>query len=330
MIRRIAALALLVVLGCDEKASDGLPPTVIINADQAGTATGRVSEAGRRLEWPGDFTLWNGTNIDHGTMLPGCPSGWFNKRLDDVFSVWKCSDYPDVVFGKGELIVHTRGPRVFMVTTTVACDDARSCSVKRQKLIDVNKERNLSVPEAQTKLVDNIWNLNTYFVALSAEHLGFSVMYVDALEKLDTMVKLQRQQNDPPLLNRTYALGDIRYRLNAVTHRDEVGRGKERWSAKQDAVFVVVDYEVENHRRAIVQEDPATFTFVTQNKIYEPDPKAEDYHRRADRTGLLVTPLEYKSHKPRMHVFEVKRADLARPTLLVVSRGDEKLVYQLQ
>ncbi|MEZ4459259.1 MAG: hypothetical protein R3E66_05950 [bacterium] len=330
MIRRIAALALLVVVGCDDKPSDGLPPTVVIAAGETNSAPTEDLPAKRHLEWPGDFALWNGTNIEDGRVLPPCPASWFDKRLDDTYAVWKCSNYPDVSFGKGELVVHTHHNRIVMVTTTVACADEAACVAQRQKLIEINTSRNVAVPAKLGKLFDNIWNLNTYHVALSAGHLGFSVMYFADVAVLQAMNDLRERQANPPRIGRDYSLGDIRYRLKSVTHENDVGRGKSRWSSKNDSVFVVVDYEVENRSRTIVQEDPAEFSLVTRSKVYAPDVKAEDYHRRADRTGLLVTPLEYKSRRPRTHVFEVKRDDIARSALLVIARDDDKLVYQLE
>lgn len=322
------AFALLLATACEK--SDGLPPTVHVKASEvdAGIAPDDP-QAAPRLEWPGDFSLWRNTEILDSADLPKCPSPWFDRRLDEEFSVWKCSNYPDVAFGPGELIVHTRQDRVFMVTTNVSCASVADCTAQRTRLQEVNKDRNLPVPPAHTRAINNIWNLTTYRVALSASGSSFSVVYFDQVTDLDALSRLVKQQTDPPRMDRDYKLGDLRYRVTGVNTQDEVGRGRDRWSARKDAVFVVITYEVENLGKAIVQNDPAVFSVVATDTVYHPDPKAEENHLKGDRTGLLITPVEYKSRKPRAHVFEVKRADMARSGLLVIKRDNDKLVYPL-
>lgn len=322
------AFALLLATACEK--SDGLPPTVHVKASEidAGIAPDDP-QAAPRLEWPGDFSLWRGTELLEATDLPKCPSPWFNRRLDEEFSVWKCSDYPDVSFGPGELIVHTLKDRVFMVTTNVSCATPADCTAHRTRLQEINKDRNLPVPSTHARAIQNIWNLTTYRVALATSDTSFSVVYLDQVSDLDALARLVKQQNNPPRLDRDYKLGDLRYRVTSVATLEEVGRGRDRWSARKDSVFVVITYEIENLGKALLQDDPAVFSVVAADTVYEPDAKAEENHVKGDRTGLLITPIEYKSRKPRAHVFEVKRSDMARPGLLVIKRGDEKLVYPL-
>lgn len=329
MIRRIAALALLALGACDK--SDGLPPTVSINAADAdgGTASAASGTKHNRLEWPSNFEIWGGASINKGTALPRCPSAWFEKRLDDEFTAWKCANYLDPELGETELVVHSKKGKIFSVTTTMACENLDRCAEKRAKILELNKDRNIPVPKQHTKVITNIWNLKTYFVALSAVELGFSMRYFDALEDLDTHERLVEQTNDPPRLDKFYPLGEQRYRMKSIAPTDSVGRGKDRWTAKQDSVFVVVSYVVENRSHTILQDDPAEVILVAKDKIYHPDIKAESYYLKADKTGLFITPLDYKSQKPRFHVFEVKRQDMARSALLVVSREGQKLVYQI-
>lgn len=329
MIRRIAALALLAFGACDK--SDGLPPTVSINAydTDGGVQTAASGTKHHKLDWPSDFALWQDTSIKKGAALPRCPSPWFEKRLDDQFTVWKCSDYPDSTLGETELVVHTVHGNVFSVTTQMTCNDIERCSQERAKIQEINKARNVPVPAKHAKTVSNIWNLKTYFVALSAAEFGFSMRYFSALEDLDTHDRLVKQQSSPPRLDKFYTLGQQRYRVKSITTEDSVGRGKHRWTAKQDSVFVIVSYVVEHRGRTVLQDDPAEAVLVAKDKIYEPDVKAESYYLKADKTGLFVTPLEYKSQRPRFHVFEVKRQDMARSALLVISQGEQKLVFQI-
>jgi hypothetical protein len=329
MIRRIVVLALLVLGACDK--SDGLPPTVSINASEvdggsAATASGRKRN---HLEWPSDFALWKGAPIKNGAALPPCPSAWFEKRLDDEYTAWKCSNYPDPKLGVGELVVHSAHGKIFTVTTTMACTDPNTCAEERTKLLELNKDRNVPVPTKHAKVIANVWNLKTYFVALSAVDLGFSMRYFDSIDDLGVHERLVDQQNDPPRLDKFYTLGQQRYRMKSIAPTDSVGRGKDRWSAKQDSVFVVVSYVIENRSHTVLQDDPSDVVLVAKDKIYSPDVKAEDYYLRADKTGLFITPLDYKSQKPRFHVFEVKRQDMARSALVVLSQGDQKLVYQI-
>ncbi len=329
MIRRIAALALMVLGGCDK--SDGLPPTVSINASdvEGGVASTSSSTKRKGLQWPSDFSSWRGASIKNGEALPRCPSAWFEKRLDDEFTVWKCSNYPDPKLGETELVVHSTKGKIFTVTATMACEDLEGCAAERTKILELNKDRNVPVPKEHAKLIANVWNLKSYFVALSTVDLGFSMRYFDAIEDLDTHERLVKQQSDPPRLDKFYSLGKQRYRMKSIAPTDSVGRGKERWSAKQDSVFVIVSYVIENRSHVLLQDDPADVVFVSRDKIYHPDVKAEAYYLKADKTGLFVTPLDYKSQKPRFHVFEVKRQDMARSSLVVVSQDDQKLVFQI-
>lgn len=316
------------VVGCEK--SDGLPPTVHIKASEVdgGTPSAQLPQTGL-LTWPADFNLWRDAPISQASDLPRCPSTWYTRRLDEEYAFWKCSEFPQTTFGPGELIVHTRNDKAFVVTTNVACAEAATCKDQRTKLQEVNKDRNVPVPAAHARAFANVWSLGTYRVALAAADLAFSVVYFADLKDLDTLKALIDRGANPPKLNKDYDLNGLKYKLTAIDMRDEVGRGRDRWTARKDSVFVVVEYEIENRQKAVIQDDPAAFSLVARNQVYRPDPKAEEHHFKSDRTGLLITPIAYKSRKPRAHVFEVKREDMARAGLLVVEREGEKLVYPM-
>lgn len=326
-------LLLIVLLGlasCDDKPSssaavpidqadvdiDALPPTTISKPT--------------KLIWPAEFSDWQNQSLEGGDRLPSCRSGWSSKPIDDEFVLWKCEAFEGLSLKEeGELAVHTRNGRVFMLTATASFDSPEKLARIRAKVERVNETREQEIPKRYEETITKLWKLSDYLVLMSAGGSGLSLLYMKELEDLDAVFALLDRQKSFARTGRRYRIGDLDYKIEGVEAERFVGRGRERWDARQDSDFIVIEYEVRNRSRTVVHDDPAQFTLIGSGQRLTPDKRAERAFFSSDRTGKYLLPLDYRKKRQRVRIFEVEKEISKNSMILVLSKDGDKEVFEL-
>lgn len=324
----ISVISLMLLSGCEGDQKSEVP-----NAPDTGTAI-EIPDAPppvlKRWKWRGKFDTWVDLVVENDKRLPECTSGWFNSALDDEFVVWKCEKYKHRDINKqGQLAIHTRNGKVFMITTSVEFDDPEKFESKKQILVDMNQKQAVAVPKKLTKITSHMWDYKKFISLLSAGENAFSVIYLKSKDDGDVLLELLKRQKSMSRMKKRYRIGDFDYVVTGFEKRRTVGRGTERWEAKQTTDFVVINYKIRNLSRTLQQDDPAKVVLIGGQTRLEPNERAERAFFGADRTGKYLSQLDFRKDRQRAHVFEVERKDMQRPLIFVISQGDQKLVYKL-
>lgn len=283
----------------------------------------------KKLEWTGDFGEWADVELKSEEKLPKCSTEWRTSPLDDEFVIWKCSDFDLSHVSQGNLAIHTRDAKVFMITVSVDYPQDAEFKAATQALIEVNQARSIQVPDSLKDVATHIWETEGFVSLLSVGKKGYSRIYLKSIKDSDILLQLMKRQGAMSKVNKRYRIGDFNYKLTNFEKRRFVGRGAQRWEAKQSSEFVVIEYKIRNMSRTLQQDDPASVTLLGGQVRLKPDLRAEQAFLGADRTGRYLTPLKYRKERQRAHVFEVESKDMEHPLILVISMGDQKLVYKL-
>ena len=281
------------------------------------------------VKWPTDFADIYERPLSSEDSLPECKSGWHASAIDDEFMVWKCSDYGDTgISESGELAIHTRNRKIFMVTVTVDQESDRGAKALVAPLRSINKEKSVEMTPDESKILDELWNLDTSYAGLTVGDTGFSVLHYSVRDQLSMVGELIERQQDLKSIGRRYTLDGFLYKIKRVSRESMVGRGKDRWTAMKGSDFVVVEYEIENRTKTLHDTDPATMRLVTGATLIESDERAQRAILDADRTGQLNLSLTPRKTRERVVVFEVPQSSLSLPLKLVVSNED-KLIFKV-
>ncbi len=331
--RLLWLVALTLAMGCKDT-----PPVVDRFADKAPdvateeeehVAEPRAIGPAHGLVWPGDFARWYNQPVAIEEHLPTCRSRWLTYAIDDEFIVWKCEKFGDTgITNEGELAVHTRSGRVFMVTVTVDFATVDGGREMLDPLREVNRDRQIELTKDEAKLVSDLWNLGTSYAGLSASDAGFSVLYMNSRDQLQDVMTLIARQTAISQIGKVYALGDLRYTIQTIEKVNSVGRGRDKWTARNDSDFFVVRYQIENRGKVVLDQDPSAMSLVSGSQVIEPNQRAMKAYLDGDRTGQLVLPLKARAKRQRVQVFEVSKTASSRPMTLIVANGDQKLLYR--
>jgi len=325
--RYLLLILLALLFSCDKSESS---PVEIGRADLGEYALPPSSKTPDRLSWPTEFTEWHEQEVTGGERLPACPSGWTSKPIDDEFVLWKCSRFPKLsLVDEGELAVHTRNGKVFMVTGTASFEAPEETRQTRDKVEKINQTREQEIPKRHEDVITRLWKLKDYFVVLSAGETGLSLLYMKSVEDLDAIFALLERQKRFARVGRRYRVGEFDYKIEAVHAERFVGRGRERWDAKKKSDFIVVEYELRNRSRTVVHDDPADFTIIGSDQRFRPDERAERAFFSSDRTGRYLLPLDYRKKRERVRVFEIEKEISDEPMILVINNDGDKVVFEL-
>lgn len=328
-VRYLFFMIALVALGCDDKPKSSSVPIDSADVNVDALPPTRVVES-KTLQWPAEFSEWHGTSVDGGERLPACSSGWSSKPIDDEFVLWKCRRFESLSLKDvGELAVHTRAGKIFMVTATATFDTVEKAAETRAKVEKINLKREQEIPESYAKTIDKLWKLDGYFVVLSAGEKGLSLLYMNSIDDLGAIFALLARQANFSRVGRRYRVGDFDYKVEAVHAERFVGRGRERWDAKKDSDFIVVEYEIRNRSRTVVHDDPAQFTVIGSDQRFQPDERAERAFFASDRTGQYLLPLDYRKRRQRVRVFEIEKRITTESMILVINNEGDKVVFEL-
>lgn len=325
------------LLGCkSEPTPPSSGPTADLGQADAAIETGseevveKVGKSTSQLTWPDEFADWYDKPVPDENALPACAEGWHAYAIDDEFLVWKCERFGDTgISSEGELAVHTRKRRVFMVTVTVHQELDRSAMDMVEPLRVINRDKSEELTKDEAAILTDLWDLGTSYAGISVGDSGFSVLHFSLRDHLKVIGDLVERQRQSRVMGRTYSLGTLRYALQSVEKKSFVGRSADRWAAKNDADFFVIEYQVENRGKVILDQDPVRLTLVSGTEVIAPDPRARRALLDADRTGQLALALTPRAKRTRQDVFEVPKSLSNRPIKLIFSTDEGKLIFQV-